>query len=136
VAALRQIWVQQYYRVIDERGEKVIRREASEHGLPPGRSALISPYDLDARYGEKRGRGWKGCKVHFSETCHQPRPDGARPAPNLITNAATTPAATADVAMTRPIQWPMFLWASCTGIATPMGPGRHRTAVPARRRCR
>jgi hypothetical protein len=28
VEALRQIWIQQYYRVIDARGEKVIRREA------------------------------------------------------------------------------------------------------------
>jgi hypothetical protein len=33
--------VQQYYRSIDEQGEKVIRREASEHGLPPGRLRLI-----------------------------------------------------------------------------------------------
>jgi hypothetical protein len=38
VQSLRRIWVQQYYRVIDERGEKVIRREASEHGLPPADS--------------------------------------------------------------------------------------------------
>src|SRR5580765_5749895 len=30
VAALRQIWVQQYYRVIGEHGEKVIWREAKE----------------------------------------------------------------------------------------------------------
>jgi hypothetical protein len=42
VAALRQIWVQQYYRVIDERGERVIWRETAEHGLPPGRTAIVS----------------------------------------------------------------------------------------------
>ncbi len=54
VAALRVIWVQQYYRVIDEHGEKVIWREAKEHGLPPGRLKLVSPYDTDARYCEKR----------------------------------------------------------------------------------
>jgi transposase len=103
VQTLRQVWVQQYYRVIDEHGEKVMRREASEHGLPPGRARIISPYDLDARYGEKRGKGWQGCKVHISETCGEPGPGGARPAPNLITNVATTPASTADVAMTGPI---------------------------------
>ncbi len=35
---LRRVWVQQYYRVIDEHGEKVVRREAREHGLPAGQS--------------------------------------------------------------------------------------------------
>ena len=29
VQVLRRVWVQQYYRVADERGEQVIRREAS-----------------------------------------------------------------------------------------------------------
>jgi transposase len=38
VEALRQVWVQQYYRVIDEHGEQVMRREAGVHGLPPGLS--------------------------------------------------------------------------------------------------
>jgi hypothetical protein len=33
VQALRAVWVQQYYRT-GEHGEKVIRREAKEHGLP------------------------------------------------------------------------------------------------------
>lgn len=104
---LRRIWVQQYYRVVDERGEKVIRREASEQGLPPGRHTLVSPYDLDARYSQKRGTGWTGYKVHFSETCHttdQDDPDtGRAPAPNLITHVATTAATVPDVAMTTPI---------------------------------
>ena len=103
VAALRQVWVQQYYRVIDEDGEKVIRREAREHGVPPGRLKLVSPYDLDARYSEKRGKGWEGYKVHLSETCHEPEPDGTRPAPNLITSVATTEAAVPDAAMTEPV---------------------------------
>lgn len=102
VQALRRIWVQQYYRSVDARGEKVIRREA-EHGLPPGRDLLASPYDLDARYSEKRGKGWTGYKVHFSETCHEVDEDGARDAPNLITHVATTEASRPDVAMTRPI---------------------------------
>ena len=48
VQALRLIWIQQYYREVSEDGEKVIRREEREHGLPPGRDRLASPYDLDA----------------------------------------------------------------------------------------
>ena len=103
VQALRVIWVQQYYRVIDEHGEKVIRREAKEHGIPPGRLKLVSPYDLDARYCEKRGKGWEGYKVHLSETCDEPEPDGTRQAPNLITNVATTAASVPDAAMTEPV---------------------------------
>jgi transposase len=103
VQVLRQVWVQQYYRVTDERGEQVIRREASEHGLPPGRSLISSPYDTAARYSEKRSTRWKGYKVHLSETCHEPGPGGARPAPNLITNVATTAATVTDVAMTGPV---------------------------------
>ena len=75
VQVLRVIWVQQYYREISEDGEKVIRREASEHGLPPGRDRLISPYDTDARYSEKRGSGWRGYKVHLTETCSDPAGD-------------------------------------------------------------
>ncbi|MGH3301918.1 MAG: transposase, partial [Streptosporangiaceae bacterium] len=104
---LRQVWIQQYYRVTDERGEQVIRREASEHGLPPGRLAIVSPYDTDARYSEKRGKGWTGYKAHFTETCSRAAdddPDTGRPAaPNLITNVATTEASVPDVAMTAPI---------------------------------
>jgi hypothetical protein len=107
VVALRRIWVQQYYRVIDGAGEQVIRREATEQGLPPGRAKLVSPYDLHARYSEKRGKGWVGYKAHFTETCTttaEDDPDTGRPtAPNLITHVATTQATVPDVAMTEPI---------------------------------
>jgi transposase len=107
VETLRRIWAQQYYRVIDGNREKVIRREATEQGLPPGRHKLVSPYDPDARYSEKRGKGWTGYKAHFTETCATPaedNPDTGRPAaPNLITHVATTAATVTDVAMTEPI---------------------------------
>lgn len=81
----------------------MVRREANEHGLPPGRLRLISPYDLDARYSEKRGTGWVGYKVHFTETCEDPADDGTADAPRLITAVATTAATVPDVAMTEPI---------------------------------
>lgn len=109
VQALRQVWVQQYYRVIDEDGERVERREAGlgRHGLPPGKTAILSPYDLDARYSEKHGRSWRGYKAHFTETVSDPAGDDpatGRPAvPNLITSVATTHAAVTDVEMTEPI---------------------------------
>jgi transposase len=110
VEALRRVWVQQYYRVIDDRGEKVIWREAglTGQGLPPGRTRIVSPYDLDARYSEKRGTGWDGYKVHLSETCrHSPAPGAAGDSPpvppNLITNVATTPAPVPDAAKTGPV---------------------------------
>jgi transposase len=99
VQALRRIWVQQFYA---EGGEKVIWRE-DEQGLPPARSRLVSPYDLDVRYAEKRGKGWAGYKVHISETCHEPGADGGRPAPNLITSTQTTPAPVTDAEMTGPV---------------------------------
>ena len=89
VQALRRVWIQQFCLDVSESGEKVIWRGA-EQGLPPARSRLVSPYDLDVRYAEKRGKGWTGYKVHLSETCHEPDAAGRRPAPNLITNTETT----------------------------------------------
>jgi transposase len=106
VQALRLIWVQQFARHSGPGGEKVIWRE-DEHGLPPGRTRVVSPYDTDARYSEKRGHGWLGYKAHYSETCHDPAgddPDTGVPArPNLITNTRTTHAAVPDVVMTQVI---------------------------------
>jgi transposase len=100
VQVLRRIWVQQYYRD----GEKVIRREEREHGLPPGRDRLASPYDLDARYSEKHGMSWTGYKDHLTETVSDPAGDdpvtGRPAAPNLVTDVQTTHAAVPDVMMT------------------------------------
>ena len=104
VQVLRRIWIQQYYRD----GEKVIRREEREHGLPPGRDRLASPYDLEARYSEKHGMGWTGYKGHFTETVSDPAGDdpdtGRAAAPNLVTDVQTTHAAVPDVVMTGPVQ--------------------------------
>jgi len=106
VEALRQIWVQQYTRAP---GGQVIRREAglTGQGLPPGRIRIISPYDLDARYSEKHGKGWQGYKIHLTETVSDVAGDDPatrRPAvPNLLTDVATTCAAVPDVAMTGPV---------------------------------
>src|ERR1022692_2220698 len=66
-------------------------------------SSLSPPYDLEARYSEKRGKGWTGYKARISETCCEPEPDGTREAPNLITSVATTEATVPDAAMTGPV---------------------------------
>jgi transposase len=107
VQVLRRIWIQQYYRDISGDGEKVIRREEREHGLPPGRDRLASPYDLDARYAEKHGMGWTGYKYHATETVSDPAGDdpgtGRPELPNLITGVQTTHAAVPDVAVTESV---------------------------------
>ena len=95
VQALRRIWIQQFCLGVSDGGEKVIWR-GDEQGLPPARSRLVSPYDTDARYAEKRGKGWTGYKVHLSETCPEPDAAGRRPAPNLTANTETTPAPVTD----------------------------------------
>jgi transposase len=107
VQALRLILLQQFCRETGPGGEKVIWREDDQHGLPPGRAKIISPYDLDARYGEKRGKGWLGYKAHYSETVSDPAgddPQTGRPArPNLVTVTETTHASVPDAVMTKTI---------------------------------
>ena len=107
VQALRLILLQQFYRETGPDGEKVTWREDAQHGLPPGRAKIVSPYDLDARYGEKRGTGWLGYKAHYSETVSDPAGDDpatGRPArPNLVTVTQTTHASVPDVVMTQTI---------------------------------
>jgi transposase len=87
VQVLRRAWVEQYHRD----GEGVRWREAKD--LPPARHRLSSPYDLDARYGLKRGSGWCGYKTHLSEICEQDTP-------HVITHVATTDATVGDTEVT------------------------------------
>jgi transposase len=92
VDVLRLTWVQQYHRAENaDGGMEVAWRE--EKDLPPGRRRLASPYDVDARYGIKRGSGWTGYKVHFTETCDDDTP-------HVITNVETTDATVTDQEMT------------------------------------
>jgi transposase len=92
VQTLRIAWIQQYHRTLtDDGGMEVSWREGKD--LPPGRLRLSSPYDVDARYGVKRGHGWDGYKVHLTETCE---PDTV----HVITHVSTTNATVGDVEMT------------------------------------
>ncbi len=96
VRVLRQVWAEHYILTpgADGTGEQVRWRTESELARPLQR--IASPYDPEARYHIKRGTPWVGYKVHVTETCDESLP-------HLMTNVATTPASTADVAQTTPI---------------------------------
>ena len=87
---LRIAWVHQYW--IDN-GQLCWR---SHKDLPPAGSRSNSPYDIEARYGNKRHTSWLGYKVHLTETC-DPRQV------HLITNVQTTQAHLSDVDQTESI---------------------------------
>jgi transposase len=91
VEVLHRIWLQQYYvddGVVQWRPKK---------WLPPSKKLIISPYDVEARYGRKRDVSWSGYKVHLTETCDNDRP-------NLVTQVLTTSAPVADVEVTSAIE--------------------------------
>jgi transposase len=93
--ALRQIWVQQYYRCTVPGLET--RRWRTSDERPPSAVRIASPYDLEARYSRKRETHWVGYKVHLTEACDTD-------SPNLITQVMTTPATTQDSMMGPTIQ--------------------------------
>ena len=102
--ALRLILLQQFYRADGPDGQPAVTwRDPREHGLPPGRDKIASPYDPDARYAEKRDTRWTGYKAHYTETVPQSGSDGAPARPSLVTCAETTRAAEPDVTMTQVI---------------------------------
>ena len=90
IQALRLAWVHQFFVE-----DNVVRwRKAAD--LPPAGARFDSPYDIDARYGNKRSTTWTGYKVHVTETCDAD-------APHLIVHVETTPAPVTDSDMTAPI---------------------------------
>lgn len=90
VEILRQTWVHQYY----VENEQVRLRAAAD--LAPTGSRFDSPYDTEARYGNKRSVTWTGYKVHLTETCDENEV-------HLITHAVTTQAQVSDVTQTASI---------------------------------
>ena len=113
VEVLRRVLVQNYLITRDDAGREVIRaREADTDGLPPGRTRLSSPYDIDARWAAKGDDlYWNGYKLHVTETC-----DGD--AAHLITHVKTCPAMEQDMTSTAEIH------AQSSALAT------NRTATP------
>lgn len=95
VDILRQIWIQHYYRCTEPGFEDMRWRETADQ--PPSSQLIQSPYDVEARYSNKRSTNWVGYKVHLSETCDEGYPD-------LITQVNTTLATTSDFVMGAPIE--------------------------------
>jgi transposase len=83
VEILRRVWLQQFMLEADQ------VRWRSLDNQPPAETKIVSPYDIDARYGKKRQTEWVGYKVHLTETCD---PD----VPHLITQVETATAPIAD----------------------------------------
>ncbi|MEU5431688.1 IS1182 family transposase [Streptomyces olivoreticuli] len=114
VQVLRQVLVQTCSLRTDSRGrEVIIRRDADEEGVPPGRLRLASPYDPDTRWAAKGEElFWCGYKIHLTESCDPPAEAEAEaeagrragPRPNLITDVLTTDATVPDVKATAGIQ--------------------------------
>jgi transposase len=90
VEILRHIWIQHYYRCTAPGMEAIRWRTPDEQ--PPSALLIQSPYDVEARYSQKRDTQWVGYKVHLTETCDAEQPD-------LITQVITTPATTSDFVM-------------------------------------
>ncbi len=90
VGCLQRVWEQQY----EQRGTGLAWRQTAD--LPPASTRIVSPYDQDVRWGEKRQEGWVGFKVHITETC-----DDAGPA--LIVGVRTTSATAGDQTALGPI---------------------------------
>lgn len=77
VEILRRTWVNQYQIV-----EGQVRLRAAKN-IPPAGERIDSPYDPDARFGNKRSTTWTGYKVHWAETCDDEQA-------HLITHVMTT----------------------------------------------
>jgi transposase len=90
VQILRRTWVYQYYAQ-----EGRLRWRKAED-LPPAALRSDSPYDPEARYGNKRSQTWTGYKVHVTETCDDDEI-------HLLTHVETTLAGVTDSDLSAPI---------------------------------
>lgn len=88
---LRQVWLQQY-----QIEENQVRWRTSGN-LPPATLLIESPYEVEARFAQKREFTWLGYRTHLTESCEESEP-------HLVTQVKTTVAPTADISMTADIQ--------------------------------
>lgn len=83
VETMRQVWLH-HFVIMDE---KICWRDAKD--TPPSLQQLDSPYETEARYGNKRTVTWIGYRVHLTETCDEELP-------HLVVNVETSPASPPD----------------------------------------
>jgi transposase len=91
IETLRQVWQQQY--TVDENGSYKGPRQKLN-----GADLIQSPHDVEARYSEKRGKGWQGYRSQLTETAE------AKGSPNFIVDVAVTSAQLQDVSALPAIQ--------------------------------
>jgi len=101
VRTLRQLWSQHFERLPatppPEGLSAGLVRVKPPRDLPRAAENLESPYDVEARYSQKRGAPWTGYTVHLSETCDPTEV-------HLITQVHTTPATVHEAQCTAPSQ--------------------------------
>lgn len=90
VKVLRRMWSSQF-----KIGNGIVQFRLAKE-LPPAGERFDSPYDTEARYGNKRATVWRGYKTHFTGTCDED-------CPFLICNVETTAAMIPDITMGAPI---------------------------------
>jgi len=90
VQVLKKVWEQQY-----EKGNEGWRWRPGGT-LPAGANLIDTPHDLEVRYTNRKGKAWRGYRVHFTESCE---PDY----PRLITHVEVTTATKPDIAAVEPI---------------------------------
>jgi transposase len=76
MGTLEQVWKQQYLEVEDEAGQSLIvphTKESRQDGQV-NRELISTPHDVEARYGEKRGKGSTGYKLHLTEVASEDEP--------------------------------------------------------------
>ena len=78
VEAVRGLWVHQFCW----RQEAWHWRRASE-GVPSAAQQIRWPYEVEARYAQKRGQGGLGDKGHLSDTCAPEAPRLVRSCPKM-----------------------------------------------------
>ncbi len=103
VQLLRQVW-QQYYEVREGQARWRAGPQAQQD-----EGVIRSPYDPEARCGQKREIVWMGFKVHLTETCQTQPVEAAqeqerRAAPQLIVQVQTRLSNVQDVEVTTTIQ--------------------------------
>jgi transposase len=88
VETWRRVWVQQCYL---ESGS--VHWRTDKAGIPPAGLLISSPYDVEARYGNKHTTSWVGYTVHVTETC-------ADDAPHILTHVEIIAGPVSDGAAT------------------------------------
>src|SRR6266852_3831502 len=100
--ALRRTWQRHYERTEEAPASAEVPavrhvRFKENRELPPAAAGIESPYDVEARYRQKRDTTWTGSMVHVSEKREQTTT-------HLLTHVHTTPATVHEAQCTIPIQ--------------------------------